>query len=166
MSTYLIHHGIKGQRWGVRRFENEDGSLTPAGKRRYSREEKRAMKADAKHRKTASKMARKDAEEFARAKMFYGKGAGNRRKLIKATVDERSKDPYYKEYFDQYLSQQDMAKHAKKAASERHRKDVTEGAAKTARGAINAANGNLGAASASGVAVYRGFRLLRNLGVI
>ena len=25
----LYHHGIKGQRWGIRRFQNEDGSLTP-----------------------------------------------------------------------------------------------------------------------------------------
>lgn len=31
----LYHHGIKGQRWGVRRFQNEDGSLTPAGEKRY-----------------------------------------------------------------------------------------------------------------------------------
>ena len=33
---YLAHHGTKGQRWGVRRFQNSDGSLTAAGKRRYS----------------------------------------------------------------------------------------------------------------------------------
>lgn len=32
---YICHHGIKGQKWGVRRFQNEDGSLTPAGERRY-----------------------------------------------------------------------------------------------------------------------------------
>ena len=31
----LQHHGIKGQRWGIRRFQNKDGSLTPAGRRRY-----------------------------------------------------------------------------------------------------------------------------------
>ena len=31
----LTHHGIKGQRWGVRRFQNADGTLTPAGKRHY-----------------------------------------------------------------------------------------------------------------------------------
>ena len=31
----LTHHGIKGMKWGVRRFQNKDGSLTPAGKRRY-----------------------------------------------------------------------------------------------------------------------------------
>ena len=41
MQTYyyftneLYHHGIKGQRWGVRRFQNEDGTLTEKGRRRY-----------------------------------------------------------------------------------------------------------------------------------
>lgn len=32
----LYHHGIKGQKWGIRRFQKNDGSLTPAGKKRYS----------------------------------------------------------------------------------------------------------------------------------
>ena len=32
----LYHHGIKGQKWGVRRFQNKDGSFTPAGRKRYS----------------------------------------------------------------------------------------------------------------------------------
>lgn len=32
----LRHYGIKGQKWGVRRFENIDGTLTPEGKKRYS----------------------------------------------------------------------------------------------------------------------------------
>ena len=35
MLSYLFHHGIKGQRWGVRRYQNKDGSLTSAGKKRY-----------------------------------------------------------------------------------------------------------------------------------
>lgn len=33
----MCHHGIKGQRWGLRRFQNEDGSLTEAGMKRYYR---------------------------------------------------------------------------------------------------------------------------------
>ena len=50
----LYHHGIKGQKWGIRRFQNKDGSLTPAGKKRYddngpsntkTKEEKRAERA-------------------------------------------------------------------------------------------------------------------------
>lgn len=32
----LYHHGIKGQKWGVRRYQNEDGSLTAAGKKRMT----------------------------------------------------------------------------------------------------------------------------------
>jgi len=32
---FLMHHGIKGMKWGVRRFEDANGHLTPAGKRRY-----------------------------------------------------------------------------------------------------------------------------------
>ena len=33
--SYLAHHGIKGQQWGVRRYQNEDGTLTEEGKQRY-----------------------------------------------------------------------------------------------------------------------------------
>lgn len=34
MNDYIQHHGIKGQKWGVRRYQNKDGSLTAAGKKR------------------------------------------------------------------------------------------------------------------------------------
>lgn len=34
-SKELAHHGIRGMKWGVRRFQNKDGSLTAAGKKRY-----------------------------------------------------------------------------------------------------------------------------------
>lgn len=34
---YLEHHGILGQKWGIRRFQNRDGSLTAAGKKRYGK---------------------------------------------------------------------------------------------------------------------------------
>lgn len=36
MSEYLIHYGVKGQKWGVRKYQYADGSLTPAGRKRYS----------------------------------------------------------------------------------------------------------------------------------
>lgn len=95
--------------------------------------------------------ARKDAKEYARANMYYGEGAGNRRKLIRATVKERSKDSRYKAEFDKAL-----AKHASAAKRERKTADVKKGAGKMARGLVNAATGNLGRASASALIVYAG----------
>lgn len=35
-SSELYHHGIKGQKWGIRRYQNPDGTLTEEGKKRYS----------------------------------------------------------------------------------------------------------------------------------
>ena len=35
MSNELMHYGVRGQKWGVRRYQNADGSLTKAGERRY-----------------------------------------------------------------------------------------------------------------------------------
>ena len=34
----LFHTGVKGMKWGVRRYQNKDGSLTPLGKKRYAKE--------------------------------------------------------------------------------------------------------------------------------
>ncbi len=44
-NTYLAHHGVKGMKWGVRRFQNPDGSLTGAGRRRYEKDADRLGKA-------------------------------------------------------------------------------------------------------------------------
>jgi len=43
---YLAHYGIVGMKWGIRRYQNEDGSLTEEGKKRYNRdiEKNRARK--------------------------------------------------------------------------------------------------------------------------
>ena len=44
LNNELYHHGIKGQKWGVRRYQNEDGSLTYRGKMRYIKDSERASK--------------------------------------------------------------------------------------------------------------------------
>ena len=52
----LYHHGVKGQRWGIRRYQNEDGLLTAAGKARY----------DVKEAKRDYKKARKEFNKSSR----------------------------------------------------------------------------------------------------
>lgn len=131
---YLAHHGVKGMKWGVRK---DRAAKLNRVDRRYD------------------KLAKKDAKEFARAKMFYGEGAGNRRKLIKNTIAQRKKDnAHYAKVFDTYLAQQDMAKHASAAKKERAVKTAASKTAKTSRGLINAATGNIGRASAAAATLY------------
>ena len=63
----LYHHGVKGMKWGVRRFQNKDGSMTDIGKKRYARDarEKEFNKYDessGKYYKQSKKNGRSDLE--------------------------------------------------------------------------------------------------------
>lgn len=51
MKNELIHYGIKGMKWGIRRYQNPDGTLTAAGKKRAA---KQARKQDYKNRRNLS----------------------------------------------------------------------------------------------------------------
>lgn len=55
---YLEHHGIKGQKWGIRRFQNKDGTRTSAGKRRYSEDYTKAHS-----RKSIKEMSNQELRE-------------------------------------------------------------------------------------------------------
>lgn len=84
------------------------------------------------------KEAMQDAEEFARAQMFYGTGAGTRRKLIVAKVESKIDTvPGYADAFRRGMAHQNMAKHATAAQKERQRIDTAVKVKKNIRGVIN-----------------------------
>ena len=129
----LTHYGVPGMKWGKRSSNRPEGVS----------------------RKT-NRVAKKDAKEFTQAKMFYGEGAGNRRKLIKAKVNQRSVDGSYKKAFDQHVKNTDMAKRADQARGQRKRKNISTSAAKNTRGVVNIMNGNRQSAGATAVMVAGG----------
>lgn len=67
--VYLSHHGILGQKWGIRRYQNPDGSLTAAGKLRYAPDGNGGYrKLSSSERKAAVKAANKRAEALEKAR--------------------------------------------------------------------------------------------------
>lgn len=59
-SDELMHHGVKGQKWGVRRFQNKDGSLTPEGIKRYGDKDDSPSSKDIRVEKAAKKYLNED----------------------------------------------------------------------------------------------------------
>lgn len=142
MIDELAHYGVKGMRWGVHRSRPEGVS------------------------RSTNRAAKKDAKEFTRAKMYYGEGAGNRRKLIKAKVTERSKDPSYKKAFDHHVANTNWEKRSKEARSKRARANAAKGAGKAARGAKNVALGNYRNVGVGILATAVAFKGAQALGVV
>lgn len=94
--TELIHWGIKGMKWGVRRYQNKDGSLTPAGKKRVAaeknalKERERSIKTREKERAERDKLNAKKAELDAREQALNGGKTKRKSKLagLKKTVSD------------------------------------------------------------------------------
>ena len=87
-SLELYHHGIKGRKWGVRRYQNADGSLTDAGKKKYGK-----MSND-KLSKTLKKQVQKQRAEIhggANRWMSYGDIGENSKKAIKKFREDHNK---------------------------------------------------------------------------
>lgn len=80
----LCHYGVRGMKWGVRRFQNKDGSLTAAGKKRADKEK--------------TKLDAKDNEHFRKVVRRFDLSSKRSRKMAGAEIDRRSQA--WKRYWD------------------------------------------------------------------
>lgn len=72
----LYHHGVKGMKWGVRRYQNKDGSLTTAGKKKQIMDDSKAEMNKArvnKRIKNSAKAAREADKQYKQSKKNYKK---------------------------------------------------------------------------------------------
>ena len=105
-SDELYHFGIKGMKWGVRRYRNSDGSLTKAGKKHQAKEEYRSAK------RAASK---KYTHDINTADSTYAKAVSKRDAELKSTSEkfkgkQKAIDSYYKKEIRKNQSKADKHK--------------------------------------------------------
>lgn len=90
--SYLIHYGIRGQKWGERRFQNEDGTYTPEGLERRRKEGYGSERDNKKLYKEVSK-AGKRSQIMPLGGIKYNYNVNNHKKLIKnKAIKEAIKD--------------------------------------------------------------------------
>lgn len=87
-SNYLEHHGIKGQKWGIRRFQNPDGTLTAAGKERYGKSQGNYFSSDMWKK---DHVTNSEGEcEYSAWEYFAGKGSEGNKKAIDDAMSSKS----------------------------------------------------------------------------
>lgn len=102
-NDYLAHHGIKGQKWGIRRYQNPDGSLTPEGLKRYGYDvgiKKGHLEMDSKGN---YRLTEKGSKFYNKSKMLSGHNLGQKAAGTKMTaedVDKYAKAMYSKKVSD------------------------------------------------------------------
>lgn len=105
----LLHWGIKGMKWGVRRYQNKDGTLTPAGKKRYNAEmerlknEEKILKNKEATRAKLAKLENKQKEIDERKKALNG-DSGKKTATKKAGDESEPKRKSVKDMSDEELA--------------------------------------------------------------
>lgn len=119
----LYHHGTKGMRWGVRRYQNKDGSLTPAGQKRYDRDKRENA-----GKKKGEKVGQADPdrwvrEDLSRSRKLIDESSGMANKLKNATESSIRKQPRVKMDLSNMTDQQ-MRNEINRALLERQYNDM------------------------------------------
>ena len=138
MDQYLSHHGIVGMHWGIRRYQNPDGSLTPAGRKRYDVDSKKLYKAAERYQNAAAKRDR--AEQNYLKKSHKGFGFTTDKDIKRAAAKYVHKDEKAEKLLRKYNKQyQKMSeRYWSKNVSDISKEEVTRGRMTASKIAIDA----------------------------
>ena len=119
--TVLVHHGIKGMKWGVRRFQKADGSLTSAGKARYggdgsSSDNAKMTRAARSHMKKAQRNQELYDEAHAKTKQLNARDKASGMDKAKAAARAQ----FRKEADDEWKEMRDIELRRAKRTQEYH----------------------------------------------
>lgn len=121
---HLVHHGILGMKWGVRRYQNADGSLTDAGKKRYDKvaSNDRMNKRDT---KIASRIARKTVNYQSSEEKYQTKKASRYKRWADSEFDPIKRE----KHIQKMTEAEDKAAKARSIKEEYSKlyKDINEG---------------------------------------
>jgi len=120
MSTYgyLAHHGVKGMKWGIRRYQTENGTLTPEGRKRYGLDGPK-MQGTLKDRAKALRTAVKNLDS--QRKADYNADVQSIKDTYKGK-ERRQQIKKYKEYY--IIGQKYAQKSVKEAFSKKYGSDA------------------------------------------
>lgn len=120
-NTELQHWGIKGMKWGVRRYQNKDGSLTPAGKKRYDSEVNELSEDKAKKYKANPDKWVRDDLNSSRRLVDETSGLTNK---VKSTVDSSIRNQPKTKMDLSNMTDQQMRNEINRALLERQYNDM------------------------------------------
>ena len=117
-NSELYHHGIQGMKWGVRRYQNEDGSLTEEGKRRYNTYSEKAERAEGRLKAANAEIdrAREAKQKYKDAKNDeFMRKSGEAKRLKKEAKKLNSKRNSERMMLEKRQAEWEKAKYQKKA---------------------------------------------------
>ena len=108
--TCLAHHGIKGQKWGVRRFQNPDGTLTELGKRREQKNTYKSLRSAAKESRNSKSLIERNKKLLSDDKMkeLYNVSQKADKRLRQMTKGRGIEDPDYEDAYSNYYKARDQ----------------------------------------------------------
>ena len=151
--AYIAHHGSKGMKWGVRRYQNEDGTYTELGKERRRKGDKSGKYFE------RDKQGKSPAESIAGYVNTISRESGNIGRTLSSKKVERKNDSKIKQ-----MSDAELRDRVNRLNLEKQYRYLT--AEDTARGRVTASDilsvfGSIAAIGSSGVAIYAELKKLK-----